>query len=143
MAALENVALWHERDISHSSVERMLAPDATATLAFMLERAAGVVEGLVVYPDRMRQNLERSGGLFYSEAVMLALVHKGLPRQRAYEVVQRSAMAAFSGEGVFRELLGRDDAVKESLSASELDECFDLDHALRFSEELVARALRS
>jgi adenylosuccinate lyase len=109
----------------------------------MLERAAGVVEGLVVYPDRMRQNLERSGGLFYSEAVMLALVHKGLPRQRAYEVVQRSAMAAFSGEGVFRELLGRDDAVKESLSASELDECFDLDHALRFSEELVARALRS
>jgi adenylosuccinate lyase len=141
--ALENVALWHERDISHSSVERMLAPDATATLAFMLERAAGVVQGLVVYPERMRQNLERSGGLFYSEAVMLALVHKGLPRQSAYEMVQGSAMAAFAGQGTFRDLLGRDQAVTKLLSASELDECFDLEHALRFSDAIVARALRA
>lgn len=141
--SLENIVLWHERDISHSSVERMLAPDATATLGFMLDRAAGVVAGLVVYPQRMRENLERSGGLFYSEGVMLALVHKGLPRQQAYELVQKSAMAAFAGQGAFRDLLGRDVAITQRLSASELDECFDLDHALRFSAEIVARALRA
>src|SRR5262245_3555867 len=93
--ALEDVALWHERDISHSSVERMIAPDATATLAFVLDRAASVVEGLVVYPERMQKNLELSGGLFFSEGVMLALVATGMPRQRAYEIVQKSAMRAF------------------------------------------------
>jgi adenylosuccinate lyase len=139
--ALENVSLWHERDISHSSVERMLAPDATTTLAFILERAAGVVEGLVVYPERMQENLARSGGLFFSEAVMLALVGKGLARQRAYELVQRNAMAAFSGKGEFRELLKADALVREHLDEADVDRCFDLEHSLRWAETLVERAI--
>ena len=143
LPALENVALWHERDISHSSVERMIAPDATATLGFMLERAAGLVEGLVVYPERLQRNLELSGGLYFSEAVMLALVDKGLPRQGAYEIVQRSAMRAFRGEGEFRALLGGDSDISSRLTPSEVDACFDLDHALRYAETLVARALKS
>jgi len=141
--ALENVALWHERDISHSSVERMIGPDATTTLGFMLERAAGLVEGLVVYPEHMKDNLERSRRLYFSEGVMLALVEKGLRRQRAYELVQKNAMKAFSGEGDFRELLGNDSEITEQLSARELDECFDLEHALRWSESLVERAIES
>jgi adenylosuccinate lyase len=141
--ALENVALWHERDISHSSVERMVAPDATTTLGFMLERSAGLVEGLVVYPARLKQNLELTGELFFSEAVMLELVHKGLARQRAYEMVQRSAMRAFQGEGAFRDFLKGDAEVGALLSASEIDACFDLDHALRYAERLVERAIAS
>jgi adenylosuccinate lyase len=139
--ALEDVALWHERDISHSSVERMLVPDATTTLGFMLERAASVVEGLVVYPERMRQNLERSGGLYFSEAVLLALVEKGLRRQQAYELVQRNAMKTFAGQGEFRALLAADPDVSARLSAEEIGRCFDLDHALRFAPEIVKRAL--
>jgi adenylosuccinate lyase len=141
--ALEDVALWHERDISHSSVERMIAPDATATLAFILDRAASIVEGLVVYPERMQENLDRSGGLFFSEGVMLALVATGLPRQKAYEIVQRSAMRAFHGEGAFRKLLGEDTDVASRLAATELDRCFDLGHALRWADELIRRAIDS
>ncbi|HET9933324.1 MAG TPA: adenylosuccinate lyase, partial [Polyangiaceae bacterium] len=141
--ALENVALWHERDISHSSVERMIAPDATTTLGFMLERATGLVEGLVVYPANLKRNLDLTGELFFSEAVMLALVHKGLPRQRAYEMVQRSAMRAFQGEGSFREFLKADAEIQKLLQAAEIDECFDLDHALRYAETLVERAIAS
>lgn len=139
--ALENVALWHERDISHSSVERMIAPDATTTLAFMLERATGLVDGLVVYPERLRENLERSGGLFFSESVMLALVEKGLARQRAYEIVQKSAMRAFAGEGEFRALLGADPELSQHLAPAELERCFDLDHALRWADAIVQRAI--
>src|SRR5688500_635349 len=141
--ALENVALWHERDISHSSVERMIAPDATATLAFMLDRARSLVDGLVVYPARLKENLDRTGELFYSEAVMIALVQKGLPRQRAYEMVQRNAMRAFEGSGKFRELLGADAELGAKLSPAELDECFDIEHALRYAEALVERAIAS
>jgi adenylosuccinate lyase len=140
--ALENVALWHERDISHSSVERMIAPDATATLGFMLDRATSLISGLVVYPERMRENLERSRGLFFSEAVMLALVEKGLGRQDAYEIVQRSAMKAFAGEGEFRTLLAADPELARHLDVAALARCFDLDHALRWAEELVERAIR-
>jgi len=141
LPALENVALWHERDISHSSVERMIVPDATTTLGFMLERATVLVEGLVVYPARMRENLDRSGGLFFSEAVMLALVEKGLGRQEAYELVQRNAMTAFSGGGEFRALLGADADVMSRLSSAELERCFDLDHALRWADTLVERSI--
>jgi adenylosuccinate lyase len=137
------VALWHERDISHSSVERMIAPDATTTLGFMLDRAAGLVEGLVVYAARMQDNLERSRGLYFSEGVMLAMVGKGLARQEAYELVQRNAMRAFAGEGDFRALLGADAGVTEHLSPAELDACFDLDRALRWAETLVRRAIDS
>lgn len=139
--ALENVALWHERDISHSSVERMIAPDATSTLAFMIDRAATLIDGLVVYPERMKRNLEAAGGLFFSEGVMLALVGTGLARQRAYEMVQRNAMRAISGEGTFRELLGKDPDVASRLRAEELDRCFDLDHALTWADAMVARAI--
>jgi adenylosuccinate lyase len=139
--ALENVALWHERDISHSSVERMIAPDATATLGFMLERAAGLVEGLVVYPERLRKNLDQTGELFFSEAVMLALVHKGQARQRAYEMVQRSAMRAFQGEGSFRDFLKEDTELTALLTPGEVDECFNLEHALRYAQTLVQRAI--
>jgi adenylosuccinate lyase len=139
--ALENVALWHERDISHSSVERMIAPDATATLAFILDRAAAVVEGLVVYPERMQKNLDLSGGLFFSEGVMLALVGTGLARQKAYEMVQRNAMRAFHGEGDFKALLGADADVKARLTAADLDRTFDLGHALRWADEIIQRAI--
>lgn len=140
--ALEDVSLWHERDISHSSVERMIVPDVTTTLGFMLERSAGLVEGLVVSPEHMKQNLDRSGGLFFSEGVMLALIEKGLARQTAYERVQRNAMKAFRGDGSFRELLGADPEVGGLLQASGLDACFDLDHALRWSSIIVKRAIR-
>ncbi len=141
--ALENIALWHERDISHSSVERMLAPDVTATLGFMLERATQVVEGLVVYPEALARNLAKSGGLYFSEGVMLELVGAGLPRQRAYELVQRSAMRAWSGEGEFRALLGADPDVTAHLSAEVLSRCFDLSHTLRHAELLVERAIEA
>ena len=99
--ALENVALWHERDISHSSVERMIGPDATATLDFALVRLAGVIDKLVVYPEQMRKNLDRSGGLVHSQRVMLALTQKGAAREDAYRLVQRHAMKAWKGERRF------------------------------------------
>ena len=139
--ALEDVALWHERDISHSSVERMIAPDATTTLAYMFDRATALVEGLVAYPENMAKNLERSGGLYFSEGVMLAMVGKGLPRQRAYEIVQRSAMRAFHGDGAFRTNLEGDPDVSALLSASELGACFDLNHVLAHVDAIVDRAL--
>ncbi|NUP13726.1 MAG: adenylosuccinate lyase [Polyangiaceae bacterium] len=139
--ALENVALWHERDISHSSVERMIAPDATATIAFMLDRAASLVEGLVVYPEAMKRNLDRTGELFFSEAVMLEMVKKGRPRQRAYELVQKSAMRAFHGDGRFRDNLRSDADVLAILKPEEIDACFDMKHALRHVDAIVDRAL--
>jgi adenylosuccinate lyase len=139
--ALEDVALWHERDISHSSVERMIAPDATATLGFMLERASGLVDRLVVYPERLRENLGRARELYFSEGVLLALVGAGMGRQDAYVVVQRSAMRAWSGEGTFRENLAADPEVSSRLKGDALARCFDLDHALAYAPSLVARAL--
>ncbi|AUX48148.1 adenylosuccinate lyase [Sorangium cellulosum] len=141
--ALENVPLWHERDISHSSVERMIAPDATATLGFMLDRAAGLVDGLVVYPEKMRENLDRTGELFFSEAVLLSLVQKGKPRQAAYEMVQRCAMRAIAGEGRFRDNLAADADVAALLAPEEIARCFDLDHALSHVDTIIDRALRA
>jgi adenylosuccinate lyase len=139
--ALEDVALWHERDISHSSVERMIAPDATATLAFMLDRAAVLVDGLVVYPERMKHNLDRAAELYFSEAVLLALVESGTGRQEAYVFVQRNAMRAWHGEGRFRDLLAADADVSSRLGAKKLDELFDLDHALAHVPVIIERAL--
>ena len=140
-AALEDVALWHERDISHSSVERVALPDATILADFMLDRATGLVRGLVVHPERMRANLDKTGGLFFSEAVMLALVKTGLPRQRAYEIVQRSALASLEGRGAFDALLAADPDVASRLPAGALDACFDLDHHLRHARAIIDRAL--
>jgi adenylosuccinate lyase len=140
-AGLEDVALWHERDISHSSVERVALPDATTLAHFMLGRLRGLLEGLVVHADRMRENLERSRGLVFSEGVLLALVKKGLPRQRAYEIVQRSALASHAGGPPLRELLGRDPEVAAHLGSSELDEVFDLGHHLSHVDAIFARVL--
>jgi adenylosuccinate lyase len=141
--ALEDISLWHERDISHSSVERMIAPDATATLGFMLERAASLVEGLVVYPANTTKNLERAGELYFSESVLLALVDAGLPRQEAYSIVQKSAMRAWSGDGTFRAHLATDDDVIGRLGADKLAACFDLEKALGHVPAILERALGS
>lgn len=138
---LENVALWHERDISHSSAERMLIPDATSTLGFMLGRTRGVVADLVVYPDALLRNLEQSGGLWASEGVLLELVGKGLGRQKAYELVQRNAMQAFQGEGQFQSLLKDDKDIKKLLSAKEIETHFDLNHALTHVDHIIDRVL--
>jgi adenylosuccinate lyase len=150
-AGLEDVALWHERDISHSSVERVAMPDATMLADFMVARATGLVDKLVVYPERMRANLERTGELYFSEAVLLALVRSGLPRQAAYVLVQRAAMAAINeaaaaGQvgappGRFRALLGQDAEVAARLDAAALDACFDLAHHLRHAPAILERAL--
>ena len=139
--ALEDVSLWHERDISHSSVERMLAPDATATLGFMLERAAQLVSGLVVYADNLARNLDRAGELYFSEAVLLALVEAGLPRQDAYVLVQRNAMRAWKGDGRFKDNLAADADVSAKLPPAKLSACFDLDHALAHVPNIIERAL--
>jgi adenylosuccinate lyase len=139
--ALEDVALWHERDISHSSVERIIAPDATTTLGYMLDRAAGLIEGLVVNVEGMQKNFDRTGELCFSEAVLLALVDKGRARQDAYGQVQRSAMKTLAGEGSFKANLGADPDVAALLSPAELSHCFDLGHALRHAGAIVDRAL--
>ena len=141
LPALEDVALWHERDISHSSVERMIAPDATTTLGFMLERARTLVSGLVVYPERMRANLDRSGGLFASEALLLALVDRGVARQQGYVLVQRNAMKALGGEGTFAHHLLADAEVVAVLGRDTIAAAFDEQHALRHVRALVERAL--
>jgi adenylosuccinate lyase len=150
-AGLEDVALWHERDISHSSVERVALPDATILADFMTARATTLVEGLVVHPSRMRANLDRTGGLYFSEAVLLALVRTGLPRQAAYVLVQRSALAAIqeaategqigAKPGRFRALLGADPEIAARLDGATLDALFDLDHHLRHAPAILERAL--
>ncbi|MGD0676958.1 MAG: adenylosuccinate lyase [Polyangiaceae bacterium] len=139
--ALEDVALWHERDISHSSVERMIGPDATATLGFMLDRTVQLVEGLVVYAEHMRRNLDDAAELYFSEAVLLALVEAGLPRQNAYVIVQHHAMRAWRGEGRFRDFLAADPEVSRTIDSRTLDRLFNLDHALAHVPAILERAL--
>ena len=137
--ALEDVALWHERDISHSSVERMIGPDATITLDFALARLAGVVDKLVVYPDNMLKNLDRLGGLIHSQRVLLALTQKGVSREDAYALVQRNAMRVWRGEGEFLELLKADKDVANALSAAELEGLFDLGYHLKHVDAIFER----
>jgi len=129
--ALENIALWHERDISHSSVERVILPDSTITLDYMIVELTRILEGLKVYPARMRKNLEMTHGLIFSESVLLALMRKGLVRPAAYKIVQRSALAAWAGRGDFFTLLSKDPDVRRRLSAAELKACFDLRRHLK------------
>jgi adenylosuccinate lyase len=131
LPALENVALWHERDISHSSVERMIAPDATITLDFALARITQVIDKLIVYPANMKKNLDQLGGLIHSQRVLLALTQKGFSREEAYAVVQRNAMSVWGGKGTFLELLKRDKDVCRALSEAELEELFDLGYHLK------------
>jgi adenylosuccinate lyase len=140
LAALENVALWGERDISHSSVERVILPDSTILLDYMIHQMARILEQLVVYPDRMRENAERSHGLIYSQHVLLRLAEKGLPRQQAYELVQRNAMRAWREGRGFHDLLADDLEVMTHLSADELKACFDPAWYLR-NVDLVYRRL--
>jgi adenylosuccinate lyase len=139
LPAMENVALWHERDISHSSVERMIGPDATVTLDFALARATGLIDQLLVYPEAMRRNLERLGGLIHSQRVLLALAQTGLPREDAYRLVQANAMKAWRGEGEFLALLRADPSVAQALPAGELEALFDVDYHLKHVDTLFAR----
>ena len=137
--ALENVALWHERDISHSSVERMIGPDATATLDFALNRLAGVVDKLVVYPENMRKNLDRLGGLVHSQRILIALTQAGVAREDAYRLVQRNAMRVWKGEGDFLTFLKADKDVRKHLSEAELKANFDLGHHFKHVNTIFKR----
>jgi len=137
--ALENVALWHERDISHSSVERMIGPDATVTLDFVLARLTSIVDKLIVYPDNMKKNLERLGGLIHSQRVLIALTQKGVAREDAYRLVQRNAMRVWQGEGDFLTFLKADPDVRKHLSEAELEENFDLGYHLKHVDTIFQR----
>ena len=138
--ALENVALWHERDISHSSAERVFAPDATIALDFALNRLAGVIEKLLVYPEAMARNLGLLGGLVHSQRVLLALTQAGLSREQAYSVVQRNAMKVWAGEGDFLDLL-RQDAEVTIAGRGDLEDCFDPAYHTKQVDTIFARVL--
>ena len=139
LPAMENVALWHERDISHSSVERMIAPDATVTLDFALARLAGVVDTLVIYPENMRKNLERLGGIIHSERVLLALTQKGVSREDAYKAVQANAMKVWENGGDFGEALAGDPMVSKHLSEAELNALLDTAYHTKHVDTIFAR----
>jgi adenylosuccinate lyase len=140
-AALENQLLWHERDISNSSVERIVCPDATGLVHFMLWRLGGLLESLAVFPDRMRQNLDATRGLVFSGAVLLALARRGLSRDEAYRIVQAHALATWDEGGHLHDRLAADPAVRKLLKAEELAECFDLEPALAHVGRIFARVL--
>jgi adenylosuccinate lyase len=137
--ALENVALWHERDISHSSVERVIAPDATVALDFALARLTGLIDRLLVYPERMRENLESLGGLVDSQRVLLALTQAGMSREDAYAAVQRHAMAAWHGEGRFADLLKRDREIARLLDLQTIDGLFDTGYHFKHVDMIFRR----
>jgi len=139
LPAMENVALWHERDISHSSVERYIGPDATITLDFALARMTGVVERLVVYPARMQENLDRTHGLVHSQRVMLALTQAGVSREDSYRMVQRNAMRAWNGEGNLLDLLKADSDVAKALPVQQLEAMFDLGYHLKQVDTIFRR----
>ncbi|QUS40804.1 adenylosuccinate lyase [Tardiphaga alba] len=141
--ALENVVLWHERDISHSSAERMFGPDATVTLDFALNRMAGVIEKLLVYPANMQKNLDRLGGLVHSQRVLIALTQKGASREDSYKLVQRNAMPVWRGEGDFQTLLKNDADVKKYLTDDEIAEKFDLGYHLKHVDTIFKRVFGS
>ncbi len=139
MASLENVPLWHERDISHSSVERVIAPDATILIDYMLNRLTSIVKNLLVYPERMKTNLERMGGLIFSEAVLLLLTRKGLSREEAYAAVQRNAMKVWEKGGDFKTYLSRDEAIQRLLTPDELEAAFDARAPLKHIDVIYRR----
>jgi adenylosuccinate lyase len=139
LPAMENVALWHERDISHSSVERMIGPDATVTLDFALNRLAGIVDKLIVYPQNMQKNLDRLGGLVHSQRILIALTNKGVAREDAYKIVQDSAMKVWRGEGDFLAFLKADPRVSSKMSAKEIEENFDLGYHFKHVDTIFKR----
>ena len=136
---MEDVALWHERDISHSSVERVIGPDATIALDFALSRLAGLVENLVVYPDAMAANLDRLGGLIHSQRVLLALTQAGLSREAAYAAVQRNAMPVWEGKGDFLSLLKKDPEVVRAIPERELEALFDTGFHVKHVDQIFRR----
>jgi adenylosuccinate lyase len=140
VAALENVALWHERDISHSSVERVILPDSCILTHFMLKEITGLVKNLLVYPENMKRNMNVYGGVIFSQRVMLTLVEKGMNREAAYRVVQECAHEAWNkSDGDFRKLISQDETVTETLSSEEIDACFDPNHHLKNLDEIYQR----
>jgi adenylosuccinate lyase len=142
-AALENVALWHERDISHSSVERVILPDSFIALDHMLRRFTRIVQGMVVHPDRMLENLNRSRGVVFSGTVLLALAAKGVAREQAYEWVQRNAMRSFDEQRDFKALLLADPDVGRVLSPHEVERAFDLDEQLKHVDDIFDRVFQT
>ncbi len=140
-AAIENVALWHERDISHSSVERVILPDSTTLLHYMLRKTVPLIEGLRVFPERMRENLESTGGLYHSGAILLALAREGLTREEAYRIVQAAAMRSWEEARPFEEVARADEELARHLDADALDACFDLQRHLRHVDTIFARVL--
>ncbi|WP_413934257.1 adenylosuccinate lyase [Nitrospira sp. BLG_1] len=139
LAAMENVALWHERDISHSSVERVIMPDSTILVDYMLAKVTDLIEHLVVYPERMRRNLELTGGLVYSQRLLLALIEKGAQRKESYEAVQRNAMASWRGGGGLQELAERDPFISQHLNGREIATCFNPQYYLRHLDQIYRR----
>ncbi|MCG8403139.1 MAG: adenylosuccinate lyase [Firmicutes bacterium] len=139
LVAMENVALWHERDISHSSVERVVIPDSATTLDYMLYKFTDVMENLIVYPENMKKNLDRTHGLIFSQRVLLALVDKGLTRERAYELVQRNAMRSWNRGENFKQLLLNDNDIAAALPPDEINELFDHTYHLRHLDEIYRR----
>lgn len=140
MAALENVALWHERDISHSSVERVIIPDSTILVDYMLARLTGILSGLQVYPERMKENMTRSYGLYNSQQVLIRLTEKGMTREDAYALVQKNAMTSWSGKKQFKNLLLKDREVRKYLSIREIENIFEMKHYLKNIKFIFERA---
>ena len=138
-AAMENVALWHERDISHSSVERIILPDSCILLDYMLQRMSGILENLVVYPERMRRNLQLTRGLIFSQPVLLALTGKGMSREEAYQIVQEHAMRCWQSGEDFQQALAQDPRIGARLSADELAKCFDASTGLQHVHTIYRR----
>jgi adenylosuccinate lyase len=131
MASFENINLWHERDISHSSVERVILPDSTIILNYMLHKLIPVIDGLLVYPKNMIASLGKTRGLIYSQRVLLELMKKGLTREQAYEIIQQCAMQVWQDTSDFKEVLYRDRRVRKYLKPSEIDGCFDIKYYTR------------
>lgn len=139
LTSLENVPLWHERDISHSSVERLIGPDATILLDFMLNRLTHILDSIKIHPKNIKRNLELTRGLIHSQKVMLKLVDKGLSREKAYEIIQKNATKTWNARLDFREILLKDKDVKNHLSAGELDECFRIENDLKYVDHIFER----
>lgn len=139
VSAYEDVSLWHERDISHSSVERIILPDATTLISYMLRRFIGIVDKLTVFPDRMKKNMEKTFGLIYSQRVLLALIDKGMKREEAYDLVQKNAMQAWEKEEHFKELVSKDERIISVLNKSEIDDCFNYNYHLQYVDYIFNR----
>ena len=141
-AAMENIPLWHERDISHSSVERVIGPDSTILIHYMLKKITKLMGGLIVYPENMMRNLEKTGGLIYSQSVLLALVRKGITREEAYKLVQKNAMQSWTTGKDFLKLLKKDKDIKKLLSVAEIDETFKLKTQFKNIDRIFKRVFK-